>query len=484
MSHGRPARFVPMLDAVVWYGFLILMCAASFLSGGYVGKDWLYFSACFYFWFSVAVTHTAFGGRFNRSAVSSAGPVILLLGASLIWLLLPLLFEYDHALYRTFNIDGGDQANQLGWLKLHRDWSVAPDRTRWLFMSEFLFFCMFLSALALIDKRERLKQLFMVFIAVGAVHAMVGLIGQAAGILFVDPKQVDGHFSVARGLFINRNHFAAFLILTLGAGAALQIQALIKRGSGGSPKGFLHRIAAQFASLEGLLWAFIGVIVIACVSSTSRGAVLSLFLSSCVLVLFRKELGVADSRPMLLLMLGLVLLSLVYFGHELISRLTNDALSIGERAEQWRITLQAIMQNPLFGYGGGSYKTVFQIFRGDSELRQVVFAQSHNHYLHIWLERGFIGLGLWLAILFFTIRFACKKLSNSPSTLTRSTLVAGLLVICAALIQSMVDFNLQILNIRAYFITVLAVVFVAPHLYHGQKNVFGFNDKHAKTMRV
>ncbi len=456
------ATHTKVMESISWVGFLILLAVASFIHGRYASSGWLFFSACFYLWFCYALVLVSIGGRCNWRAIKAARLIIVFLALSLIWLWVPSFFSYDHALYEVFSASEFGVTENLQWLNPKRGWAVAPERLRWLLMSEVLFFCVFLSALALIDRRQRLKQLLWLFILVGAVHAVIGLFGQAAGLLFVEAREVDGHFSVARGLFVNRNHFGAFMVLTLVGALAFQARFAVQHAG----QSLFAQFKAQFFSINVWLLAALAIGFVACISSGSRGAVLSLFVAASVLLLNGKWHKLQTIRSSLMLVLVVVAVSLLSFGQEIVSRLSNDVLSIGERAEQWRITLAAIMENPMLGYGGGSYRTVFQIARGEADLRQVVFAQAHNHYLHLWLERGAIGLVLWLSLFWVTIRQAYMASTLSPSRLVRGTMLATMIVIIAALIQSLVDYNLQVLNIRVYFLVVIAVVFSAQQLKH------------------
>ncbi|NNC98791.1 MAG: hypothetical protein HKN85_01280, partial [Gammaproteobacteria bacterium] len=122
----------------------------------------------------------------------------------------------------------------------------------------------------------------------------------------------------------------------------------------------------------------------------------------------------------------------------------------------------AIQRAWLFGYGGGSYETVFQYFREYSQFRQVSFNQSHNDYLHLWLEQGLLGLLLWLAALVLAIRHAVITIRATGSTLIKAVSAAALLVLTAALLQSGVDFNLQIVNIRSLFFVIIALLYSTP----------------------
>jgi len=463
-SVNAESKLLSAIESALWCGLLVFIAAASFTFGGYATKAWMIYSAAFYLWLCAVLLVLACGGRFNRYAVKSARWVIGILVLALVWLYLPLQLPYQHSLYDLFTEITAANIDTPKWFLPTETWSATPERTRWLLMSEVLFCCLFVVTLALVDSRKRLKNLMVVFIAIGVVHAVVGLFGKFTGVLFVDAIQVDGHFDVARGLFVSRNHFAAFLVLSMFGALAFEWR-LLKQHQIGGAGGTLFK--QHIAGLHLLVPLSLALIFFACLNSQSRGAVLSLPLSIILAIFISGDYKhMAKQRAFVACICVLLLAAALYFGQDIVRRLFQSALSVGERQQQWAITWNSISENPIFGYGGGSYGTVFQVFRDNADLRQVYYAQSHNHYLHLWVERGLVGLLMWLAIIVIAIKYARKVMLNTNSTLVHGTVAAALVVILAALIQSLVDFNLQMLNIRAYFFVVLAVVFAAPHIKH------------------
>ncbi len=462
------------LDAVLWWALLLTIFACSFLTSGYSSQSWLVFSATLYLLLACTLLNIGLGGRFNRRAVQAARWVLLLLGVSLVWLWLQLNLSLSHALYDIFkNVEaiGGDVPR---WFEANELWSVSPSRGRWLLLSEMMLLGLFIAVCLLLDSRRRLKQLLIVLSLVAAVHASIGLFGKFAGLLFVEAKQVDGHFSAARGIFINRNHFSAFISISMTGLLAFQIQRLLFFGHAASSTnigstniGSTNTVREHLSVSAMITLALLALCLLAMVGSESRGAFIAFF-SAVVIALSYGGLKQSTISIKWLLTIAAAsgIFSLYLIGDELIARLVGGGLSLGERSVQWAITLEAIKQNPIFGYGGGSYMTVFQIFRDDDTLRQVIFAQSHNHYLHMWVERGLIGLGFWVCILILSIRHLLQRQKKTSSRLIKGALSALQIGIFAALIQSVVDFNLQMINIRAYFMVLLAMAFAAPYIKH------------------
>ena len=137
-------------------------------------------------------------------------------------------------------------------------WSIVPEKTRWLFNSELLIFSTFVLSIALVCSRRRLKQLLTVILIVGVTHSLVGVFAKYGGLTLVDIMQLDGHFTAARGWFINRNHFAAFVSLCLVSALAWQVKSLMS-AKGARPVAMVlaqvmsYRIAYLFALTVGIV---------------------------------------------------------------------------------------------------------------------------------------------------------------------------------------------------------------------------------------
>ncbi len=458
----KTTAVIQWFGAFLWWCFLALLVTSSFLVEGYDSKSWLLFSALFYLWFCAALIVSVLSAKIHWQAVSSSKSVIALLLLSLCWLWLQTVLLINTGFLDYFNSALTSGISSPQWFEPQSRWSVTPIKTRWLLMSETLFFFMFISTVVMVRSRRRLKHILWVFAVICLAHASIGLVGKFTNVVLVDIKQLDGHYSAARGFFINRNHFASLIALTLCGALAYQIYFVIKH----SHYSAYQLIKAQLFSRALVPFVLIMLGLVSIVSGESRGALFSIF-AAALLALF---LLIGNDRQFLKRFLGpLLVLAVVaagYFGQELVARLGNDSLSIGERSEQWVITLRAIIDNPIFGYGGGSYSTVFQAYRVDDSLRQVMFAQSHNYFLHTWLERGVVGLLLWVAIIIVVVLRVKQAYSQQASTFVRAALFGVLICLLAAIIQSLVDYNLQVSNIRGLFMVLIGVVCAAPFVKH------------------
>jgi len=452
------------LDGIIWYAYLLLLIAISFVNDYYSNEKWLYISVCVFSLCGLAILAAIHGGRCNWFALVRAKSAILILALILLLLVLQVSISVgghtEQLLFSNSLITGVAP----DWFQPRSLWSVVPDKTRWLLYSEILIFSLFILSISLVASRRRLKELLTILFLVGLSHSLIGIVAKYSGIALVDLKQLDGHFSAARGWFINRNHFAAFIGMCMAGGLAFQLKILLSQRRAK----FASVLTYQFFSYRIIFPIGLIVAMIALVLSQSRAGFLAFILPVLLLGALWARVKVGDNRrsnwlnrALPIFVAAVVLLVLVYFGSELLSRFTSDSL-LGERITQWSLTWTAIKQSWLLGYGGNSYADVFQVFRGYQDFRQVLYNQAHNDYLHIWLEQGLLGLVLWLSLIVVILRSAYRSMNNTVSTLTQATMVSVLLVMFAALAQSIVDFNLQILNIRYYFFVIMSLAFSVP----------------------
>ena len=429
------------------------------------------FASIYYLFCGLYLLSLALGCRYNQRGLKRAVPALIVLGCGLLWLLLQLVLPFQAHLPESIF----DLSDASDWYQPSGSLTIVPARTRWLIAANLFALSWLLLSIAIVRNRRRIKQLLIALIVIGAIHGLVGIFAKYAGVYLVDKEQLDGHWTAARGWFVNRNHFAAFILLTLSGPVTFLIKSQLSAAT-------RHPNPTVFSKLSNLIFGpylFLvlatGLGLAAMVLSQSRGGLISLAGSIVMLSLISFWASKSQhelqhqfrnlAAKSLFLFLAVSVVFIAWFGQDLGQRLASDAFGYGERGVQWEITLRSIMLNPWVGYGGGSYASVFQIFRESEDLRQVVFDQSHNDYLHIWLEQGLIGLVLWLGFLFAIARQSATSLLTARSKLVAALIISCSLLVVAALIQSMVDFNLQIVSIRVYFFVLVALLFAAPAVH-------------------
>ncbi len=453
-------RLAAWFDTGFWWLLLAGMIIISTQTGRFDSSVWQTLCVVFLIYaalYFLVLTFLPMGcnveGVFAaRWALTSLCLVVVLLALQLVW---PTDTE------RLFPWQG-DLAKPSWFERSKGVITAAPMRTGWRILSSLVGILWLIVLICQLHSRARLKQLLWVLLFIAGMHALVGIAALQAGVFLVDPKLLDGHFHAARGWFVNRNHFAALLIAAGSVGAGL---------------GFFHLLRGQFSwrNLSGrevtesvVVVAILLLVAIALVMSRSRAAIIAPFLSFLLVCSIWAVQGYRLKRAVLTAtgVITALIVLITLFGQPLVRRFSSGGLSFGERVEQWKITWLAISEAPMLGYGAGSYGAVFQAMRDHVELRQVIYNQAHNEYLHILLEQGLVGLLLFLVFLLSVAHFAVRTLSNNRSNLVRVSILAAVFAAIAALVQALVDFNLQVMNVRWFFFIAVAIIFAAPSIRH------------------
>ena len=95
------------------------------------------------------------------------------------------------------------------------------------------------------------------------------------------------------------------------------------------------------------------------------------------------------------------------FSHEFKS-ISNNEPSF--RNNLFIYSVELIKENPIIGYGAGSFTDVFKHLN-ESTKRTVSYAHKtpHNNYLYVWFELGIVGLLILMLIFYFQIKELLQK---------------------------------------------------------------------------
>lgn len=446
------SRFI---DKALWALFLAMVFALPFMPPFIAAEPWRLYMALVFLsiGFYVLFCH----GQIERRAQYSIKeflPIFILLGLSVFWQWLQIVLPGGHALIEQLENSSLDP-----WFDPKDKLSVSVHNSWWqVTFSLYLLGFSFLSLL-LINKRRRLSQLLWLLVLIVVIHAVIGIVAKFQGVTLVDRAALDGHYEVARGVFVNRNHFSGFIVLASVGILSFLFRRIWQSREGFSLSGFLDEVL----SVNLLFYMGLTVILFAMALSQSRAGFLGILVSSIVVLFIsayhQRRLNL---KAVLLVFLSLVCLSIVIAGQGLITRLGSESLSLGERTLQWVVTFEAIKDRWFSGYGSGSYALVFQAYRDYSPLREVVFDQAHNYWLTIWLEQGLPGLIFQIGIAVLAIKKSISNLRNERSTLVNGVSLACLFTLLCAIIQSLVDFNLQVVNLTSIYFLTIALVYIVP----------------------
>ncbi len=268
-------------------------------------------------------------------------------------------------------------------------------------------------------------------VVVGALEAAIGLLQAYA----------EGGDAIARGTYVNRNHFAGLLELCLPFALAWGLSLLIlKRGRRG--------LAAGWALAGCILFAVGATLLGAGIHSGSRMGFIAVLFS---LTLMGAVAWTARGRsrwkriavPLLLAVAAVAFVQLptdALIAH--FADWSKEEISSDTRAEIWRETLPVVAAFPVLGCGLGGYESVMTRYKAVAPLSAVDFA--HNDYLQLLVEGGLAGFAAVLALAGLLVAAAvrgCARGFHSPPAFVA---LACLGALAAILLHSLVDFNLHI----------------------------------------
>lgn len=331
---------------------------------------------------------------------------------------------------------------------------------------------LFMLIVDLFQTRKQLTLLIVTLICSGTFQAFYGTIMTLSGIewLLTGPK--EAYLGNATGTYVNRNHLAGYLELTLACGIGLLLAL-----RDGQPFNWRHLMELMMGPKARLRLALV-VMVIALVMTHSRMGNTAFFASLLIVGGVFTLINPEHRKRNLMLLASLILIDVLvisqFFGLEelkdrLVSTQFENQVSDGEviaRANEQRddifnYALPMLAENPLTGVGAGAFETTFQRYPGaDIKLH---FDHAHNDYLQFAIEYGLVGMLPLALFVLGALAQAFKALWRRESWYRSGVGFSASMGILALMIHSATDFNLQIPANAATFVVVCAIAVLANH---------------------
>jgi O-antigen ligase len=275
--------------------------------------------------------------------------------------------------------------------------------------------------------------------ALGTAVATYGLFNHLAGnsrLLWM-PRRF--YLDSATGTFVNRNHFAALMVLLLPT-----LLACYWTGPRAHPRGVARGDAVARAAFFGLCGT---IMCLAVLFSKSRGGILCGIVAFGGFWLVRARRGGRREAMRAALPLASIAVAgawAIYIGTaEITARFAQLAGGLGSdggRIAQWTDTAELIRNFPILGGGLGTYEFLYPMYK--TVRIQADFAHAHNDYLELCAEAGVVGfaIGGWAIVRLGRYIMAAHR-HRAATPLVLWPLLAGL---SAMLLHSSIDFGLQV----------------------------------------
>lgn len=251
------------------------------------------------------------------------------------------------------------------------------------------------------------------------------------------------------GPYVNRNHFAGYLVMSAALAVGFALEALGRLRSAWSRR--RHGLLA-LGEAEGLAFAraaaVVMLIVAGLVASQSRGGV-----SAFALAMLLLPLGAPRRRRTALAVVLLVGLGVAWIGLGGVWQAFEVRGVKGSRLDLWRDMLPMLLEFPVLGVGWNAFATAYPWYQTVWKTEWI--GEAHNDYLQALLDGGVPGLLLVCGLLALVLRAALARARHAPLELGLLGALAGMAL------HELVDFGGQIPANAASFVA-LAAAALAP----------------------
>lgn len=319
------------------------------------------------------------------------------------------------------------------------------------------------------SSEKRLRILINLVVLLAAASAIFGILRQTTqrGVGFGLPFLLP---DLGYGQFINKNHFAYLMEMSLGLVLGLILGGGVKR----------DQALIYFAALLPL---WIGLVLCG-----SRGGLVAMMAQLVVAALLfsvvgrrgsstqpdSKLLRLTRSWPVRLMLIFVlvagVLLGTVWLGGDQLAtrieesrnELTVDTAGSRQgasRNEIWKATWKVIVAHPLLGVGMGGYWAAIPAYHDASGI--LTPQEAHNDYLELLASGGLVGLALggWFAVIVF---LRTRENLSARNRFRRAACLGAAIGIAGVAVHSLVDFGLHAVVNALVFTTLIVIATSRP----------------------
>ena len=407
------------------------------------------------------------GGRAASSPNRFVVVALMLVGSAMVLQLLPLPIAWLRSMSpAALDVLAKTDFSYGAGLRQFHSISIHPGATA-VALALFLCFAVLLVGLTRHLAFEQPRRLVEAITVFGVFLALVGIVqkplygGKLFG--FWEPAAGGNPF----GPFINRNHFAGWMLMALPLTLALFCAGL-EHGMRGVKPGWRHRIlwmSSPEANRLILLGAAAMVMALSLVVTMSRSGISALALALVLTgwLVARNLKGRSRRAAGAAYIVFLVVTLVAWVGADAIVARFSEANwdEFNDRRGAWIDAIGVSSAFRLAGTGVNTYETAARFYQRHD--LQHFYGESHNDYLELLAEGGLlvgIPIAICLIALAFEIRRRMKEDPPSTTWWLRRGAVTGLVAIG---LQETVDFSLQMPGNAVLFVVLCAIALHRPH---------------------
>lgn len=294
------------------------------------------------------------------------------------------------------------------------------------------------------------QRLILTVVATGVAITVVALVQSRSA----DPASIYGFWKprwdwAVLGPYVNRNHFAGFVVMAVGLSLGGLIRNLRDLGKGWTLRQRSRWLAFFDPSgLAMLRWLAVAMfLLVGLLLAASRAGFAGLAGACCVLFLMlprRRGLVVLAGAA------AIVGLALLWADFDAVVKGFESRGVVRSRIRPWADQARLVPQAPVFGAGFNALAVSYTSIQTNPEFNGM--HQAHNEYFQVLLDTGLVGVALLFPLLW-------RVLASALRLARRSATATGLAAaIYASATNNLFDFNWQIPANAAVFFALAALV--------------------------
>lgn len=334
-----------------------------------------------------------------------------------------------------------------------------------------------------LNSQKRIELAIFVILLTGCFESLYGLVQSFSG---------SGHIlwfkkytKAISGTYINRNHFAGFmemsLLLAAGFAAALKSRRPPRPYAFGGKGGFKDKFAATFLDrrqfFKRAFIIFSGALMgIGLIFSTSRGAMIAVAAGMLVMGALFLMRGKHRRQGFVLVLLFMITsVYAVQIGADYpLERFKTLKTAFEVRKRYVQKTLEMFDDYRTAGVGVGNFKYVYPKYQAAAD-KNFHIEHADNDWIQFMSEAGLVGFGLLLIGMFYYIYLTVKVWSQRNDSFAVCVGMVPLVVMVSMAVHSFSDFNFHIPANFMIFAAILAIGFSALHLKGHRRNKVHYN---------
>lgn len=335
-------------------------------------------------------------------------------------------------------------------------------------------FCLLILMGQLINSRKRLVIFCYTLVLSGVFQAIYGVMMTLTGVeyLFLTPKTT--YFGNATGTFVNRNHLAGYLEMTLAIGMGLLLS--VRKQSiatnlhwRGIMRMVFQVLLSEIAILRGLLIMMVVGLLMTHSRMGNAAFFNALLITGGLALLASKQFRKPGFYAILIsiVLVDIYLLGSLFDLEQVVSRMESTGLNTEKRDEVVQYALDMLPDFWLAGSGALAFAYVFPGYA--KEYLGGFYDFAHNDYLQIFLELGVIGSLALVSYVFWAICRGWLAMRQQRFAISRGMGFTVMMTGISLIIHSAVDFNLQIPANIMLFVSVLGLPWIVGNITKQQR---------------